>query len=94
MNVKLEAKMAEYLQGSLGFSGKVDVPGEHGRDAGDLLLLVHHEVPGGVGLEVEGHFPGDPGQVGQEIPGGAETLENVAQGLKIRQKINTDNRKA
>ena len=55
---------------------------------------MHHEVPGGVGLEVEGHFPGDPGQVGQEIPGGAETLENVTQGLKISWKIDTEKRKA
>ena len=30
-----------------------DVPGEHGGDAGDLLLLVHHVVVRSVGLEVE-----------------------------------------
>ena len=37
----------------LGLPGEVDVPGEHGGDARDLLLLVHHEVAGRVGLEVE-----------------------------------------
>ena len=32
-----------------------DVSGEHGRDAGDLLLVVHDEVAGNIGMEIKRH---------------------------------------
>jgi hypothetical protein len=33
------------------------MPGEHGCDAGNLLLVVHHEVSRHVRLKVKGHLP-------------------------------------
>ena len=33
------------------FGWKVNISGQHGSDAGDLLLLVHHKVTRGVGLK-------------------------------------------
>ena len=40
--------------------GEHEVPSEHARDAGDLLLLVHSVVVGNIGLKVERDPPGDP----------------------------------
>ena len=37
-----------------------NVSGEHRGDAGDLLVLVHHEVAWHVGLKVEGDLPANP----------------------------------
>jgi hypothetical protein len=36
------------------------MPGEHGCDAGNLLLVVHHEVSWHVRLEVKGHLSTHP----------------------------------
>ena len=45
-----------------------DVPGQHGGDAWNLLLLMHVAVAGSVGLEVQGHAAGHPGQDAQQVP--------------------------
>ena len=37
-----------------------DVPGEHGGDTGDLLLVVHHKVPGNIWLKVESNLAANP----------------------------------
>jgi hypothetical protein len=36
------------------------MPGEHGCDAGNLFLVVHHKVSRHVRLEVKGHLPTHP----------------------------------
>jgi hypothetical protein len=36
------------------------MPSEHGCDAGNLFLVVHHEVSRHVRLEVKGHLPTHP----------------------------------
>ena len=61
-----------------------DVPGEHGGDAGDLLLLVHAVVAGGVGLEVEGHLPGHARQHGEQVAAAGLAGQHVAEGLQCR----------
>ncbi len=53
---------------SRGLADEVDVPGEHGRDAGDLLPLVHHVVARSVGLKVERDAAAHPRQNGEEVP--------------------------
>jgi len=68
--------------GGLGLPREVDVPGEHGRDARNLLLLVHDEISRSVGLEVEGHLPGHAGQVRQQIPSGSKALKDATQRLE------------
>lgn len=58
-----------------------DVPGEHGGDAGDLLLLVHEGVARRVGLEVERHAARHPGQDAEQVPGLGLPGQYVAQRL-------------
>ena len=59
------------------FSGEQHVPGEHAGHTGDLLLLVHHIVPGYIGLEIKSHLPADPSHDGQEVPGMCLPLDNM-----------------
>jgi hypothetical protein len=48
------------------------MPGEHGCDAGNLFLVVHHEVSRHVRLEVKGHLPTHPEKKTEKF-----TLEKV-----------------
>lgn len=63
------------------FGVKEYVSCEHGCDAWDLFFLVHHVISGRVGLEVEGYFPGDAGQDGEEVTGAGLAGQNVAESL-------------
>ena len=62
-------------------SGEIDISRQHGCDAGDLLLLVHHVVPGRVALEVERHLPGHTGKNGEQVHLVGLLLEDMAQSL-------------
>ena len=66
--------------GALG--SEVDVPREHGGDAGDLLPLVHHVVARRVRLEVQRDSPRHPREDGKQVPGrGRARVELLAQRL-------------
>ncbi len=71
----------------LRLSSEEDVPSEHGGDAWDLFLFMHDGIARCVGLEVKSDFSGYAGQVGEEIPSRAVSLEHVTESLKKRQKF-------
>ena len=63
------------------FPGEDQVPSQHTCHTRNLLLLVHDVVAGHVGLEVEGHLPGHPGEDGEEVGGVGLPLQDVHQRL-------------
>ena len=80
---EINAKWLEdkYMLAEKLFPSEHQVPGQHAGHTGDLLLLVHDVVPGHVGLEVEGHLPGHPGEDGEEVRGVGLPLQHVHQSL-------------
>ena len=63
------------------FPGEDQVPSQHTCHTRNLLLLVHDVVAGHVGLEVEGHLPGHPGEDGEEVGGVGLPLKHVHKSL-------------